>query len=92
MIGIDMSQFAKKGMRGGISHIANGYGKQITNTQKIYDEKAPSKYIMYLDANNLYGWAMSQFLPTGGFKWMTEKEIIKLDLDAYKEKRKKSLI
>ena len=92
MIGIDMSQFAKKGMRGGISHIANRYGKQITNTQKIYDEKAPSKYIMYLDANNLYGWAMSQFLPTGGFKWMTEKEIIKLDLDAYKENRKKSLI
>ena len=31
-----------------------------------YDEKAPSKYIMYLDANNLYDWAMSQHLPTSG--------------------------
>ena len=31
---------------------------------KEYDEKAPSKYIMYVDANNLYGWAMSQYLPT----------------------------
>ena len=40
---------------------------QIINTQKKYDEKAPSKYIIYLDANNLYDRAMSQFLPTGGF-------------------------
>ena len=62
---------------------------QIINIQKKYDEKVPSKYIMYLDANNLYSWAMSQFLPTGSFKWITEKEIIKLDLDAYKENRKK---
>ena len=35
---------------------------------------------MYLDANNLYGWAMSQYLPTGGFKWMTEEEIEKMYL------------
>ena len=33
---------------------------------------------MYLDANNLYGWAMSQYLPTGGFRWMTEKKYKKL--------------
>lgn len=38
------------------------------------------QYIMYLDANNLYGWAMSQYLPTGGFKWMTEEEIGKMYL------------
>ena len=35
---------------------------------KEYDEKAPSKYNMYLDANTLYGWAMSQYLPAGGFR------------------------
>ena len=40
-----------------------------------YDSKQPSNYITYLDANNLYGWAMSQNLPTGGFKWLSEKEI-----------------
>ena len=40
---------------------------------KKYCEKAPSKYIMYLDANNLYGFAMSQYLPTGGFRSLTEK-------------------
>ena len=50
---------------------------------KEYDEKAPSKYIMYLDANNLYGWAVSQYLPTGNFKWMTDKEIKRLNLGKY---------
>ena len=54
-----------------------------------YNENEPSKYIMYLDANNLYGWAMSQYLPTGGFKW---KKIDKLNLDSYKENSKKGLI
>ena len=50
---------------------------------KEYNEKAPSKYIMYLDANNLYGWAMSQYLPTSNFKWMTDKEITRLNLGKY---------
>ena len=57
-----------------------------------YDEKAPSKYIMYLDANNLYGWAMSQYLPTGGFKWLTEKQINKINLAKYNEDSNKGLI
>ena len=59
---------------------------------KEYNEKAPSKYIMYLDANNLYGWAMSQYLPTGNFRWMTDKEISKIDLGKYKKDGKKGLI
>ena len=59
---------------------------------KEYNEKAPSKYIMYLDANNLYGWAMSQYLPTGNFRWMTDKEISKIDLGKYKADGKKGLI
>ena len=58
---------------------------------KEYDEKAPSKYIMYLDANNLFGWAMSQYLPTGGFRWMKEKQINKIDLAKYKDDSKKGL-
>ena len=74
MTDIDMFQFIEKGMRGGISYIANRYGKANNKYMKEYKEKAPSKYIMYLDANNLYGWAMSQYLPTGGFKWMKEKK------------------
>ena len=44
---------------------------------------------MYLDANNLYGWAMSQYLLTGGFRWMTEKQIQKVNLAACTEDRKR---
>ena len=92
MVDIDMFQFIEKGMRCGISYIANRYGKANNKYMKTYDEKAPSKYIMYLDANNLYGWSMSQYLPTGGFKWMTEEQIDKLDLAKYKEDSNKGLI
>ena len=84
MTDIDMYQFIEKGLRGGVSYIAHRYGKANNKYMKEYNEKAPSKYIMYLDANNLYGWAMSQYLPTGNFKWMSEKEISKIDLGKYK--------
>ena len=92
MTDIDMFQFIEKGMHGGVSYIANRYGNANNKYMKEYDEKAPSKYIMYLDANNLYGWAMSQYLPTGNFKWMTDKEINKIDLGKYKADGKKGLI
>ena len=92
MIDVDMYQFIEKGMSGGVSYIANRYGKANNKYTKEYNEKAPSKYIMYLDANNLYGWAMSQSLPTGGFRWLTGKEINKLDLGKYKTDGKKGLI
>ena len=92
MTDIDMFQFIEKGMRGGTSYIANRYGKSNNRYMKTYDEKAPSKYIMYLDANNLYGWAMSQYLPTGRFRWMTEKQIDKIDLAKYTEDSNKGLI
>ncbi|XP_078363427.1 uncharacterized protein LOC144647502 [Oculina patagonica] len=92
MTDIDMYQFIEKGMRGGISYIANRYSKANNKYMKEYNEKVPSKYIMYLDANNLYGWAMSQFLPTGGFKWLTEKQINNTNLSKYTENSKKGLI
>ena len=92
MIDVDMFQFIETGMRGGVRYITNQYGKANNKYMKKYNEKAPSKYIMYLDANNLYGWAMSQYLPTGSFRWMTDKEISKIDLAKYKENGKKGLI
>lgn len=73
-----MFQFVEKGMRGGISYIANRRGEANNKYMSNYDARKPSKYIMYLDANNLYVYAMSQCLPTGGFKWLTEKQIDKL--------------
>ena len=92
MTDIDMFQFIEKGMRGGISYIANRYGQANNKYMKNYDEKAPSKYITYLDANNLYGWAMSQELPTGNFKWLSQKQINKIDLAKYTNDSKKGLI
>ena len=92
MTDVDMFQFIEKGMHGGVSYIANRYENANNKYIKEYDEKAPSKYIMYLHANNLYGWAMSQYLSTGNFKWMTDKEISKIDLGKYIADGKKGLI
>ena len=92
MTDIDMFQFIEKGLRGESSYISNRYGKANNKYMKKYDEKLPSKYIMYLFANNLYGWAMSQNLPTGEFNWLNEKQIDKIDLAKYNENNKKGLI
>ena len=92
MTDIDMFQFIEKGLRGGISYIANRYGKANNKYMKDYNKDKPSKYIIYLDANNLYGWAMSQYLPTGGFKWLKQNKIDNLDLGKYNEQSKKGLI
>ena len=92
MTDIDMFQFIEKGMRGGVSYIANRYGNANNKYMKEYDEKALSKYIMYLDANNFYGWAISQYLQTGNFKWMTDKEISKTNLGKYELDSKEGLI
>ena len=78
MTDIDMFQFIEKGTRGGILYIGNRYGKANNKNMKEYEKEKPSKYIQYLDANNLYGYAMSQCRPTGGFKWLTEKQIDKI--------------
>ena len=66
----DKLMMFERGIRGGISHISKRYGEANNKYMKDYDPDKPSTYIQYLDANNLYGWAMSQQLPTHGFSWM----------------------
>ena len=88
MTDIDMYLFIEKGTRGGISYIANRYGKANNKYMSDYKPDCPISYLMYLDANNLYGWGMSQYLPTGGFKWMTDKKMAKFNLNDYKDNSK----
>ena len=92
MTDINMFQFIGRGLRGGISYIANRYALANNKNMKDYDETKPSKYITYLDANNLYGFCMSSCLPTGGFRWFTDKEIKNLNLDIYTEDSEKGMI
>ena len=65
-----MQLFIEKGMRGGISYIAHRRAEANNKYMKNYDSHKDSSYIMYLDAYNLYGWAMSQLLPYRNFKWL----------------------
>ena len=51
---------------------------------KDYDPTKPSKYISYLDMNNLYGWAISDYLPYGGIKWL--KNVDNFDANSIIEK------
>ena len=64
----------ERGIRAGITQSVNRSAK--ANNPYMGSDFAPdkpTKYLQYLDANNLYGWAMSQPLPTGGFKWVDIK-------------------
>ena len=69
----------EKGIRGGISIISNRYGRANNKyMRKGYNKNIPSKYLMLLDENNLYGCGMSMKLPTHGFKWLTGGEMEKI--------------
>ena len=73
---IDMFLFFKRLVRGGISMISNRHGKANNPYMgNIYNSEEPTKYLMYYDANNLYGYIMCEKLPVGGFEWLTEDEI-----------------
>ena len=77
----DMLMMFERGIRGGITHISKRYAEANNKYMKTYDPEKPSTYIQYLDANNLYGWAMSQSLPTHGFEWVeniTKSQVLKI--------------
>ena len=80
---IDKYLFIEKGLRGGISYITKRYAKVNKKYINDYDPKKPSTFISYLDMNNLYGWAMSEYRPCGRFKWL--KNIDKFDIMSISE-------
>ena len=67
----------EESIRGGIYHAVHRYAKPNNEYMKDYDVSKESSYIQYLDANNLYGAAMSEKLPINEFKWVNN--ISKID-------------
>ena len=62
----------EKGIRGGMCQSTHKYAKAINKYMKNYDKKTESLHLTCLDANNLYGWAISQKLPVNGFVWYND--------------------
>ena len=71
----DMCVMFENGIHGGVSTIIHRYVEANNKYMKNFNPEKENVFIMYLDANNLYGWAMKQCLPTGNFKWMTSNKI-----------------
>ena len=75
LTGCAMLLMVEEGIRGGICHSIYRYAKADNKYMKNYNYNEESPYIQYLDANNLYGWAMSKKLPLNGFRWLDSDEI-----------------
>ena len=69
MTDVNVLLMVEKGIRGGICHAIQRYAKANNKYMKNYDKNKDSSYLMYLDPNNLYRWAMSQKQPVGNFQW-----------------------
>ena len=77
----DMYHFVENNIRGGISMISTRHAQADSlYFPDTYDSSLPNQNLIHLDANNLYGWAMSQSLPTHGFRFLQQDEISALKL------------
>ena len=88
----DMLLMVEEGIRGGICHSIHRYAKANNKYMKNYDKNEESSYIQYLDANDLYGWAMSKKLPVNEFKWLYSNKINEEFIKNYNENDKKGYI
>ena len=79
----NMYLFIEKGLRGVISMVSHRHVIANNRYMQDYNPEQPTSYLMYLDSNNLYGWAMSQPMPTGGFQWVNyTDQILETPADA----------
>ena len=71
----EMYRMIQPNIRGGICHASVQYARANNKLMgSLYDPRLPTSYIMEVDANNLYGWTMSQKMPDGDFEWLSENE------------------
>ena len=86
----NMLLMVEKGTRGGICQTIHRYAKANNKYMKNYDKNITTSYLAYLDANSLYGWAISQKLPVNGFEWVEVlsqfKENFKKNYDQNRDK------
>ena len=88
----DMLLMVEEGIRGRICHSIHRYAKANNKYMKNYNNNEESSYIQYLDANILYGWAMSKKLPVNGFKWTDNNKINEEFIKNYNKDDKKGYI
>ena len=85
-----MLLIVEKGITGGICQAIHRHSKVNNKYMKNYDKDITSSYLAYLDANNLYGWAMSQKLPVNGFKWVEKSRLSRFNQRFIKNYNKNS--
>ena len=74
----DMYTFLEENLRGGVTTINHRHFKAHNDYLDDHDSSQPTSFIHYIDMNNLYGAGMSEKLPTGGFRWLSEQEVQQL--------------
>ena len=87
-----MLMMSEDGIRGGMCHAVCRYAEANNKYMNNYNENKESSFLEYLDASNLYGWAMSQKLPVDDFKWIEKDDLLKFDenfIKNYDENRAK---
>ena len=70
---IEQYLFVESGIRGGISQISHRYAEANNKYSKNYDKSKEDSYITYVDANNLYGGAVCEYLPVKDFEWNNDE-------------------
>jgi len=83
----EMFNMIDKSIRGGVASVMQRHSSANNKYMGKFNPDHPSKYIFYTDCNNLYGWAMSQYLPIGDFKWLTPEEAAEIIWTEQKEEQ-----
>ncbi len=81
---IDMLNFVQKGIRGGTSCIFKRHAVANNSHLRNHDKNKPNSYLLYVDANNLYGFCMRQALPISNFRFLSDQELENFDIMSVK--------